>query len=61
MKLVRLVKMYLDATYSRIWILNICLTSILVGMVKTRRFLSTLLFNSALEYAIRRAQVNQDG
>ena len=61
MKMVRLIKMCPNATHSRIWVLNICLTSFLLGMVKTRRFLSPLFFIFAFEYAIRRAQINQDG
>ena len=62
MKLVRLIKMCLNETYSRVWV-----GKHLSGMfpikngLKQGDTLSPALFNFALDYAIRRFQVNQDG
>ena len=61
MKLVRLIKVCLNETYSRVRVgkhlSNMC--PIRIGL-KQGDVLRPLLFNFALEYAISRVQVNQD-
>jgi len=62
MKLVRLIKMCLTETYSRVRVgKKLCDTSPIRNGLKQRAALSTLLFNFALQYVIRRVQVFQDG
>ena len=60
-KLVRLVKMCLTETYSRVRVGKNLSDRFPINGLKQGDALSAFIFNFTLEYAIRRVQVKQDG
>jgi len=59
MKLVRLIKMCLNDTYNRVWIgMHLFDMFLIRNGLKQENALLPLFFNLALEYTIRRVQVN---
>jgi len=62
MKLVRLIKMCLNETYNRVWVGRHLFDIILIrNGLKQGDALLLLLFNFALDYTIKRVQVNLEG
>ena len=62
MKMVRLIKMFLNETNNRVQVgKNLSDMFPIRNGLKQGDALSPLLFNFTSEYAIRRVQVNQDG
>ena len=62
MKLVRLIKMCPTETYSRVRVgKHLSDLSPVRNVLKQGDVLSPLLLNCALEYAVRRLQINRDG
>ena len=60
MKLVRLIKICLNETYSRVWVENMSDMFSFKNGLKQGDALLPLLFNFPLEYAIRMVEVNQN-
>jgi hypothetical protein len=62
MKIVRLIKICLNETYTRVWVgKHLSDMFPIKNGLKQRYALLPLIFNFALGYSIRRVQVNQDG